>query len=131
MLRKGRLVNVIDQARLAYAPTQTATRTDRSVEAQLISQVTARLRSATSTTKPDFPRLISALHENRRMWTTMAADVADADNALPKQLRAQLFYLAEFTEHHSQLVIRGNANADALIDVNTAVLKGLNGQSAA
>ena len=124
-------MNAIEQARLAYAPTQAAIRTSRSVEAQLISQITARLRNAAASPKADFPRLITALHENRRMWTTMAADVADGENALPKQLRAQIFYLAEFTEHHSQLVIRGKANADVLIEVNTAVLKGLNGQSAA
>lgn len=124
-------MNVIEKAKLAYAPTQTAIRTDRSVEAQLISQVTARLRSAMANTKPDFPRLIAALHDNRRMWNTMAADVADRQNALPKQLRAQIFYLAEFTEHHSQLVIRGKADAVALVDVNTAILRGLNGQSAA
>lgn len=124
-------MNAIEQARMAYAPTQVAVRTNRSVEAQLMSQITARLRNAAAASKADFPRLMAALHENRRMWTTMAAGVADGDNALPKQLRAQIFYLAEFTEHHSQLVIRGKANADILIEVNAAVLKGLNGQRAA
>lgn len=124
-------MNVIEQARLAYAPTQTAIRTDRSVEAQLISQITARLRRASALPKANFPQLVAALHDNRRMWTTMAADVAGVGNALPKELRAQIFYLAEFTEHHSSQVINGKANADALIEVNTAILKGLNGQSAA
>lgn len=124
-------MNVIEQARLAYAPTQPATRTDRSVEAQLFSQVTARLRQTSATPKAAYPELIDAIHQNRRLWTTMAAGVADVENALPKQLRAQIFYLAEFTDHHSQLVIRGEATVDALVDVNTAVLKGLNGQRAA
>lgn len=124
-------MNVIEQAKRAYAPNQTATRTDRSVEAQLISQITARLRHASKDKKTDFPKLVAALHDNRRMWATMAADVADRGNALPKELRAQLFYLAEFTEHHSGQVINGTADAEALIEVNTAVLKGLNGQSAA
>lgn len=124
-------MNVIEQARQGYAPTQTAIRTDRSVEAQLISQITARLRKLGANSKIDFPALVTAVHENRRMWTTMAASVADNDNALPKQLRAQLFYLAEFTEHHSHLVISGKADLTALIDVNTAVLRGLNGQGVA
>ena len=60
----------------------------------------------------------------------MAVDVADKGNALPKELRAQIFYLAEFTDHHSQQVIRGKATPTALIDINMAVLKGLNGQDA-
>ncbi|WP_375255066.1 flagellar biosynthesis regulator FlaF [Yoonia sp.] len=124
-------MNVIEQARQAYAPAHTATRTDRSIEAQLISQITARLRQAQINCETAFPALVTALHENRRMWTAMAADVADGANALPQELRAQIFYLAEFTDHHSQLVIRGKATAEALIDVNMAVMKGLNGQRAA
>lgn len=56
----------------------------------------------------------------------MAADVSDSLNTLPAALRAQLFYLAEFTEIHSRKVINGEASADALIDINTSVLRGLN-----
>lgn len=118
-------MNAIQQARQAYAPNQAITRTDRSVEAQLISQITARLRNAAN-----YPDLVSALHENRRMWMTMAADVADNANGLPKQLRAQLFYLAEFTETHTKLVLKNKVDATALVDINTAVLRGLNGQAA-
>lgn len=121
-------MNVIEQARQAYAPTQIAIRNERSIEAQLISQVTARLRNAEKSDPPNFPALVSALHDNRRMWTTMAADVADQENALPRGLRAQIFYLAEFTEHHSRLVMSREADTAALIDINTAVLRGLNGQ---
>lgn len=121
-------MNVIEQAQQAYAPTQVATRTTRSVEAQLISQITARLQKLSNGNPQDFPKLVAALHDNRRMWNTMAIDVADKGNALPKELRAQIFYLAEFTEHHSQQVIRGKAETSALIDVNMAVLRGLNGQ---
>lgn len=124
-------MNVIEQARQGYAPTQVAIRTDRSVEAQLISQITARLRKASNGDPANYPSLVSALHANRRMWTTMAADVADGANALPAELRAQIFYLAEFTDHQSQLIIRGKADATALIDVNTAIMRGLNGQGAA
>ena len=124
-------MNVIEQARQAYAPTQTAIRTDRSIEAQLMSQITARLRRAANGTRSDFPKLVAALHENRRMWTTMAAGVADKDNALPQQLRAQIFYLAEFTEHHSRQVMMRRADVTPLIDINMAVMRGLNGQGAA
>lgn len=121
-------MNVIEQARQAYAPTQIAIRTERSIEAQLIGQITSRLRQAETATPKNFPALIAALHDNRRMWVTMAAGVADQENGLPRALRAQIFYLAEFTEHHSRLVMRGEADASALIEINTAVLRGLNGQ---
>lgn len=121
-------MNVIEQAQQAYAPTQFAVRTTRSVEAQLITQITSQLQKLRNSTRHDFPKLMTALHDNRRMWTTMAIDVADKDNALPKELRAQIFYLAEFTDHHSQQVMRGKADVGALIDINMAVLKGLNHQ---
>lgn len=123
-------MNVIEQARQAYAPNQIAVRTTRSVEAQLISQITSRLRRFSKMPTTDFPKFIAAIHDNRRLWTTMAVDVADQGNALPRELRAQIFYLAEFTDHHSQQVIRGHADPSALIDINMAVLKGLNGQEA-
>lgn len=124
-------MNVIEQAQNGYAPNQIAVRTDRSVEAQLISRITGRLQSAGKLDKTGFPQLMTALHENRRMWTTLAANVADLDNELPKELRAQLFYLAEFTEQHSHLVVKGQADVSALIDINMSVVRGLNKQRSA
>lgn len=121
-------MNVIEQARQAYAPTQVAVRTAQSIEVQLISQITARMKRAQNTQPVNFPALTSALHDNRRMWYTMAADVADKNNALPRELRAQIFYLAEFTDHHSKRVLKGETDATALIDINTAVMRGLNAQ---
>jgi flagellar protein FlaF len=61
----------------------------------------------------------------------MAADVADSLNSLAPQLRAQIFYLAEFTELHSKKVLRGEATAEVLIEINTSILRGLNQSGAA
>ncbi|WP_400085205.1 flagellar biosynthesis regulator FlaF [Yoonia sp. R78084] len=124
-------MNVIEQAQLGYAPTQFAIRTTRSVEAQLITQITSRLQKLRNASRQDFPKLMAALHDNRRMWNTMAIDVADKGNALPKELRAQIFYLAEFTDQHTQQILRKKADIAALIDINMAVLRGLNGQERA
>ena len=121
-------MNVIEQARQAYAPSQTAIRSERSVEAQLITQVTAALRKAAAEKTTDFPALASALHRNCEMWATLAANVADRDNELPATLRAQLFYLSEFTQVHTSRVLRREADSEPLIDINTAVLRGLNGR---
>jgi flagellar biosynthesis activator protein FlaF len=122
-------VNVIEQARQAYAPVNSPLRTDRSTELQIFSQTTSRLRLAATATPPDFARLAAALHENRRLWTLLAADVADAENGLTKDLRAQIFYLAEFTAYHSRKVLKGEATVDALIDINLAIMRGLSGQT--
>ena len=65
------------------------------------------------------------IHENRQMWDTLAVNVIDDANELPNTLRAQIFYLAEFTTIHSRLVLKGTANVQPLIDINTAILRGL------
>ncbi len=123
-------MNAIEQARHAYAPTQIAVRTARAIESQLMSQITTRLRLAAESSIANFPELASAVHDNRRIWTTLAASVADRDNQLPHDLRARLFFLAQFIERHSASVLRGEAEVDALIDINIAVMRGLNGQVA-
>lgn len=124
-------MNAIEQARQAYAPARSPLRTGRSAEHQVLSTVTARLRAAMLEAPLNFPNLVSALHDNRRVWTRLAADVADEGNGLPRDLRAQIFYLAEFTDIHSGRVLRGEADAQALIDINVSVMRGLGGHPAA
>jgi len=112
----------------SYAPSSFHLKTDRKVEAEAIGKITARLRSADSNKDRNFPALVTALHDNRRLWNTLAVDVIGADNELPEQLRAQIFYLAEFTELYSAKVLKGEADAAALIEVNTSVMRGLNAE---
>jgi flagellar protein FlaF len=118
-------VNATDLARQAYSSAHSPMRTGRSAEQQVLAMATANLRSAADADPPDFPRLAQALHLNRQLWTRLAADVADAGNPLPDDLRARIFYLAEFTAAHSGRVLRGRASVDALIEVNLAVMRGL------
>lgn len=119
-------MNITKQAQRAYAPNQMPIQTPRSVEAKLFSKVTARMNRALGTSTK-FAEIAAVLHENRQMWTTLATAVADKDNRLPATLRAQIFYLAEFTELHSRKVLRNEADLSALVDINAAVMRGLNG----
>ena len=116
-------MNVIEQARQAYAPVQPHLQTPRSIEARAFSEVTARL----SRQPQPFADLVAALHDNRTLWTLLASDVADPANGLPTDLRAQIFYLSEFTDHHTRRVLQQEAGVEALVDINLAVLRGLNG----
>jgi flagellar protein FlaF len=50
---------------------------------------------------------------------------------LPRALRAQIFYLAEFTRQHTSKVLRGDAEVTPLIDINTAIMQGLAGHGTA
>ncbi|MCU0826867.1 MAG: flagellar biosynthesis regulator FlaF [Tabrizicola sp.] len=119
------------QAPIAYARQEAPTRSFRSVEYDLLAQVTRRLRAAWSTRETDYPGLVRALADNQQVWSTLAADVALPGNGLPAVLRARLFYLYEFTAHHSSAVMNGKASVEVLADINTAVMRGLRGEGGA
>lgn len=117
-------------ARSAYSGAATPTRTVRGTEYEVFARVTSRLRQA-QTGAGGFAALVRALHDNRSLWTTLASDVAIETNGLPKPLRAQIFYLSQFTTRHTRQVLAGEAAVDVLIDINTAVMRGLRGREAA
>lgn len=119
-------MNATQLARQAYAPKTFSLKPGRAVEAQIVGQVTSRLKAAAAHAQNDFPALARALHENRQLWLILATDVASEDNGLSKEVRAQIFYLAEFTDFHTTKVLKGEASADPLIEINTSILRGLN-----
>ncbi|MES0828009.1 flagellar biosynthesis regulator FlaF [Ruegeria sp. SCP11] len=112
-------------AQRAYARTAAPTRTPRDTEYEAISKITHRLKAAAARRKTDFGGFVQALHENRRLWSVLATGVSDSDNALPNELRARIFYLAEFTEQHSSQVLGNKATVEPLLEINMAVLRGL------
>ena len=118
-------MNALDMAKTAYGTPGTPVRTERSTEYDLLARTTRRLREAQRAAKTDVTSMVEALHENRRLWTTLAVNVADKENGLPRDLRARLFYLAQFTLAHTSKVLSKKASAEVLIEINTAVMRGL------
>ncbi len=118
-------------AQRAYNTASAPTRTTGKLEYDVIARITHKLKEAAKQGKRGFPALAAAIHENRSLWTLLAVDVADVDNALPTELRAQIFYLSEFTHHHSTKVLAGDASVRPLLEVNTAILRGLRHGAAA
>lgn len=117
-------MNAQSLARSAYSSAVASTRTGRATEYDLLARVTGRLKAA-SREDADFSSLVRALHDNRILWNALGADVAIDTNPLPSELRARIFYLAQFTAHHTGRVLAGEAGIDVLIEINTAVMRGL------
>jgi flagellar protein FlaF len=117
-------------ARTAYG-SHAAVRTDRGNEYDAFARITAALRNTAADAKKNFSSFAKALDDNRRLWTIIAADVSDSANLLPQALRAQIFYLAEFTMTQTSRVLRGETSPDILIEINTMVMRGLRAQEAA
>ena len=118
------------QTKTAYDRPDPTVRDNRAVEYDLFARTTRRLTSAWADREADPNALVQALHDNRALWQAMAVDVAGPGNALPKALRAQLFYLYEFTVGHTRKILDEAGSAGVLIDINTAVMKGLRGVGA-
>lgn len=118
-------------ARSVYARPEAPQKTPRSIEYDLLARVTQRLVAAWPKRSERFHLLAAALDENQRIWSTLASDVAGPENGLPAKLRAQLFYLYEFTVLHSRAIRDNKASVEILIEINTAVMRGLRGQGGA
>ena len=118
-------MNAQSQAMHAYSAASAPTKTPRNVEYEAVARVTHRLRSQALKGADGFPGLVKALYDNKTLWNLFAVDVADADNQFPRELKAQIFYLAEFTNHHTSKVLARQADVAPLLEINTAILNGL------
>lgn len=121
-------MNALTHSKSGYAAGNTSLRPLRSLEYEALARVTRRLTSAWAQRKSDFPSLAVAMNENLALWRLLALDVAEPGNSLPAPLRAQLFYLFEFADQHSEKVLRNEASVEVLVDINTAVMRGLRGE---
>ena len=121
-------MNVAARARTTYGVHAATLKTPRDLEYDILARITAALSAASRSDKPDaWPALVAALHENRSLWTAFAADLAHPDNGFSPDLRGRLFSLAAFTMKHTDRILDGQADASALIEINTAILRGLRG----
>lgn len=124
-------MNALNMAKTAYATNQAPIRTPRSIEYEAFARATRNLKIAMDLGPKGFSSLVAALHTNRRLWTILAADVAENGNGLPDDLRARIFYLSEFTAQHTRKVLRKEESAADLIEINTAIMRGLRAQAEA
>lgn len=118
-------MNATLRAQDAYRRQTEAIRTDRGLEYDAFARITHRLQATASLGPSDFGVLVSALHANRRLWTILVTDVADRNNPLPPEVKARIVYLAEFTRLHSSKVLRGEGSVDVLVEINSAIMRGL------
>jgi flagellar protein FlaF len=107
------------------------TRTGRDSEYAVFAQVTSALGAIDESDRRSYAALARAVNDNQRLWSTLAVDLLDDGNRLPVPLRAQLLSLAEFVRKHSMAVLGGRASVAPLIDINTAIMKGLRGNAEA
>lgn len=114
-------------AQAAYRQADAPIRSERGTEYAAFERITARLKQAEANPKA-FKARAQAVHENRQLWTILAKDVMDPENALPADLRAQIVYLFEFTQAQSRAVLKDKASLMPMIEINTSIMRGLRGE---
>jgi flagellar protein FlaF len=115
----------------AYKTAATRAENPRETEYRLFGQVTRALIHASTVETTDVATRIDALDWNRRLWSALATDCASPDNAMDQALRAQIISISLFVSRHSSLVMRGEDDFEALIDINRMIMQGLAGPGAA
>lgn len=118
-------MNAHSMAQKAYAGSTQTVKSPRAVEYEVIAKITHDLKSSAETKLTDYAKFAEAIHRNNLLWTTLASNVATSENALSAEVRAQLFYLGEFSHRHAAQVLAGKSSIDPLLEINTAVLRGL------
>lgn len=118
-------MNMATLAHSAYARASSISPSPRETEYRAFARVTRQLSEHVDISQGGFPRLAEAIHQNQRLWSMLAEDVADSANGLPDELRAQIVYLADFTRQHSMQVLRDKASPAILVEINTSVMRGL------
>ncbi len=114
----------------AYQKTLNVTESTRNVEYRLFGQVTRALLDIVGTPRTD-ARFIDALDWNRRVWSTLALDCSNEDNALPAALRAGIISLSLFVGRYSSNVMSAGLSVQPLIDINRTIMQGLAASPAA
>jgi len=118
-------VNALRHAKQAYSAAKSPTRTVKNLEYDAIARITHKLVSAADKGPEGFNTLVAAPTDNRRLWTIFMADIASPNNQLPQELKEHLVYLTEFTRHHTSKVLARKADIKPLVDINTAIMRGL------
>jgi flagellar biosynthesis regulator FlaF len=108
----------------AYGTVIRSTEHPRTIEYHILARATAMLERATAPSAGP-AAMPGAIHDNRMVWTAFAADLADDGNAWDTTLRARLLSLARWVFAESDRVLREKKSPQALVDVNRAVMLGL------
>jgi flagellar protein FlaF len=111
----------------AYQKAAEQAEAPRQVEYRLFGLVTRALMDAAASDAKEIGRRIRALHWNRRLWSALADDCAQPNNALPDDARARIISLALWVNRHTSAVMQNNEPIQPLIDVNRMIMQGLGG----
>lgn len=110
----------------SYADVQTDSIADaKDRERQLLTRSIALLMDARKA-GTDSMETVEALHFMNRVWTTFVEDLGNPENALPKELRANLISIGLWLLREAEEVRQGRSqNFEGLIEVSQIIRDGI------
>lgn len=114
------------QAQILYTKPARVTMSDRSNEADLFRQSIADLRQVAASKESLNGENAEKLSRNLQFWDMLSVDLMSPQNALPDELKNSLIDLGKFVRQHTLGLYAGRGEVDVLIDINVAILDGLN-----
>ncbi|KIT15300.1 flagellar biosynthesis regulator FlaF [Jannaschia aquimarina] len=109
----------------AYAAIDDAILSPKRAEARVMTDLTRRMIAAFSDDAVPFSRRAEVMHDNRRLWSAIAAVTLQNDNEMPDSLRASLAGLAGFVERQTAELLAGRGDIRILIEINRRIIGGL------
>ena len=110
----------------SYADIQTDSVADaKDRERQLLTRSIDML-SAAAAVGIESMEAVEALHFTNRIWTTFVEDLGSSDNALPKELRANLISIGLWLLRETEDIRQGRTNNfEGLIEVSQIIRDGI------
>ena len=110
----------------SYADIQTTSVADaKDREKQLLTRSIDMLSAAAAVGR-DSMEAIEALHFTNRVWTAFVEDLGSSENALPKELRANLISIGLWVLRETEEVRQGRSqNFEGLIEVSQIIRDGI------
>ena len=110
----------------SYAEIQTDSVADaKDRERQLLSR-SIEMLTAAKLVGPDTREAIEAIHFTNRVWTSLVEDLGSPENALPRELRANLISIGLWLLREAEEVRQGRSNNfEGLIEVSQIIRDGI------
>jgi flagellar protein FlaF len=110
----------------SYADIQTDSVADAKDRERQVLTRSIDMLTAAATVGPDSMEAVEALHFTNRVWTAFIEDLGSSENALPKELRANLISIGLWLLREAEDIRQGRTdNFEGLIEVSQIIRDGI------
>lgn len=110
----------------SYADIQSTSVSDAKERERDLLTRSIDMLSAAAAIGPTSMEAVEALHFTNRVWTTFVEDLGSSENALPKELRANLISIGLWLLREAEDIRQGRTdNFEGLIEVSQIIRDGI------